>query len=154
MWALPFSLVQPICCNKKNCTHNQKKIAKCKRALKLIITGTMTKRKAKWNHWAGVSHSVQQMSHQRWIWGIHCTHVTNNASEGSILALKPRADVTRSPKQRYEWSDKNYFCAVRIFFKRNKQQTKTGHRSMITHLNFTGGHIRINATSFSRWGRE
>ena len=28
------------------------------------------------------------------------------ASEGSTLALKPRADVTRSPKQGYQWPHK------------------------------------------------
>ena len=45
----------------------------------------------------------QQVSHQRWISGIHCTLVTKHASEGSILALKPSGDVTRSPKQGYQW---------------------------------------------------
>ena len=30
---------------------------------------------------------------------IHCTQATKHASEGSTLALKPRGDVTRSPKQ-------------------------------------------------------
>ena len=41
----------------------------------------------------------RQVSHQRWIWGIHCMHARKHASEESTLALKPRADVTRSPKQ-------------------------------------------------------
>ena len=31
--------------------------------------------------------------------GIHCTQVMKQANKGSTLALKPRADITRSPKQ-------------------------------------------------------
>ena len=46
---------------------------------------------------------VQQESHQRWIWEIHCMQAINPAS----LAFKPRADVTRSPKQGYQWPYKN-----------------------------------------------
>ena len=49
----------------------------------------------------------QQVSHQRWISGVHCTQVTKHASEGSILTFKPRGDVTKSPKQGYQWSHKN-----------------------------------------------
>ena len=41
----------------------------------------------------------QQVSHQRWISGIHCRQVTKHTSKGSTLALKPRGDVTRSPKR-------------------------------------------------------
>ena len=33
----------------------------------------------------------------------HCIHVTKHANEGSILALKPRVDITRNPKQGYQW---------------------------------------------------
>ena len=44
----------------------------------------------------------QQVLHQRWILGIHCTHVTKHASRGCILVLKNRGDVTRSPKQGYQ----------------------------------------------------
>ena len=36
--------------------------------------------------------------HQRWIWGIHCTQVRKHVCEGIHPALKPRADITRSPK--------------------------------------------------------
>ena len=39
--------------------------------------------------------SSQQVLHQRWIWG---SHKRKSMKKGSILALKPRADVTRSPK--------------------------------------------------------
>ena len=43
---------------------------------------------------------------QRWIWGIHWTQARKHLSEGSTLALKPRADVTRSSKQGYQWPHK------------------------------------------------
>ena len=36
------------------------------------------------------------VSHQRWIWWIYCAQATIPTSEGSTLALKPRADITRS----------------------------------------------------------
>ena len=50
------------------------------------------------------------MSHQRRVSGIHCTQEFI-ASEGSSLALKPRGDVTRSPKWGYQWHDvlQNFF---------------------------------------------
>ena len=44
----------------------------------------------------------QQVSCQRWIWGFHCAHWSKGwctQVRGSTLALKPRADITRSPKQ-------------------------------------------------------
>ena len=56
----------------------------------------------------------QQVSHQRWISGIHCMQVTKHASEGSTLALKPRADITRSPKQEYQWPHEKYLCPPKI----------------------------------------
>ena len=33
-----------------------------------------------------------------------------HVNERSTLALKPRADVTRSPKQGYEWPHKKDMC--------------------------------------------
>ena len=41
----------------------------------------------------------QQVSHQMRIWGNDYTQAMKLASKGSIVSLKPRADVTRSPKQ-------------------------------------------------------
>ena len=32
--------------------------------------------------------------------------VMKHSSKGSILALKPRADITNSPKQGYQWPNK------------------------------------------------
>ena len=44
-----------------------------------------------------------KLSHQRWIWEIHCPQVRKYTSKASILALKLRPDITRSPKQGYQW---------------------------------------------------
>ena len=40
-----------------------------------------------------------QVSHQKWIWGIRSGQARKQASQGSTLALNPRADITISPKQ-------------------------------------------------------
>ena len=56
----------------------------------------------------------QQVSHQRWISAIHGTQVTKHASEGSTLALKPRGDIIRSPKQGYQWPHKKDSCPPKI----------------------------------------
>ena len=50
---------------------------------------------------------------------IHCMQVVKHASRGSILALKPRAFVTRNPKQRYQLS--HNWCPL-FFFKQNNRQ--------------------------------
>ena len=39
-----------------------------------------------------------------------------HAKKGSSLALKPRADVTRSPKQGYQWPHKKELCPQKFFF--------------------------------------
>ena len=57
----------------------------------------------------------QQVSHQRWISGIHCMQVTKHASKGSTLALKPREDITRSPKQGYQWPHEKDLCPPKIY---------------------------------------
>ena len=62
----------------------------------------------------------QQVSHQRWISGIHGTEVTKHVSEGSTLALKPRGDIARSPKQGYQWPHKKDLCPPK-FKKRNSR---------------------------------
>ena len=51
------------------------------------------------------------------IWGIQCAEVTKHAMRESTLALKPRADVTRSPKQGYQWSHKKDLCSPIFFWK-------------------------------------
>ena len=57
----------------------------------------------------------QQVSHQRWIWGTHFVQVRKHARDGSTLALKPRAQVTRNPKQGYQWAHKKDLCPLKIF---------------------------------------
>ena len=42
------------------------------------------------------------------------------ASEKSTLTLKPRADVTRSPKQGYQWPHKKDSCPTKILIKKKK----------------------------------
>ena len=60
-------------------------------------------------------------SHQRWIyrnmWHVHLHQVWMGLP---TLALKPRGDVTRSPKQGYQWHHKKDLCHPKIF-KKNKK---------------------------------
>ena len=48
----------------------------------------------------------QQVSHQIWMWGIYCMQVMEQANEGFYPGFKSRADITRSPKQGYQWPNK------------------------------------------------
>ena len=59
----------------------------------------------------------QQVSHQRLIWGSRCMKAMKHPNRGSILALKPRGDITRSPQQGYEWPDKKDLCPPKNLFK-------------------------------------
>ena len=40
------------------------------------------------------------------------------------LALKPRGDITRSPKQGYQWPYKKDSCLLKTFKKKKKKKTK------------------------------
>ena len=40
--------------------------------------------------------------------------MTKQASEGSTLALKPRGDITRSPKQGYQWPHEKDLCPPKL----------------------------------------
>ena len=51
------------------------------------------------------------------IWGIHCAQARKHASEGSTLALKPEADVARSPKQGYQPHKKD-LCPPKMYRKK------------------------------------
>ena len=55
-----------------------------------------------------------------------------NASE-STLALKPRADVTRSPKQGYQWPNKKDMCPPKNF-KKKKEKKKESNLRLHVHL--------------------
>ena len=48
-------------------------------------------------------------------------HTSEKACKESTLALKPRADITRSPKQGYQWPHEKNLCP-QIFFKINVQE--------------------------------
>ena len=43
---------------------------------------------------------------------------TKHASEGSTLALKPREDITRNPKQGYQWPHEKDLCPPKTFPKK------------------------------------
>ena len=56
----------------------------------------------------------------------------------STLALKPRADVTRSPKQGYQWPHKKDLCPTKNLLKKKKikkkkkeKEKKKGWSSMV-----------------------
>ena len=49
-----------------------------------------------------------------WIWGICCVQARKHTSEGFTLALKSRADITRSPKQGYQWPHERELCSPKI----------------------------------------
>ena len=60
----------------------------------------------------------QQVSHQRWISGIHCAQVRKHASEGSTLSLKPGGDVTTEVQNKgYQWPHKKDLCPPKIKIK-------------------------------------
>ena len=63
--------------------------------------------------WSGCHAGYQAVS--RWIWDIHCRQVIKHASEGSILALKHKANNTRSQKQGYQWLHKKD-CPEKLYF--------------------------------------
>ena len=44
--------------------------------------------------------------------------VRRHASKTSTLALKPRADITRSPKEGYQWPHKKDLCPPTIIFEK------------------------------------
>ena len=51
----------------------------------------------------------EQVSHHRWIEGSH----SKKACKGLTVALKPRADISRSPKQEYQWPN---ICPPKIIY--------------------------------------
>ena len=50
-------------------------------------------------------------------------HTSEKAGKGSTLALKPRADVTRNPKQGYQWPHKR--IVISNFFLKKWQKPST-----------------------------
>ena len=49
-----------------------------------------------------------------------------SANKAATLALKRRGDVTRSPKQRYQWPHKTDMCSPKIFKPKKKRLPDTG----------------------------
>ena len=49
---------------------------------------------------------------------LRITQVGKYAKTGSTLALKPRADVTRSLKQGYQWPHEKDLCPLKMFLKK------------------------------------
>ena len=56
----------------------------------------------------------QQVSHQRWIWGIPCIQAMKHTSRGIHPGFETQADVTISTKQGYQWPHKNDWCPPNI----------------------------------------
>ena len=71
----------------------------------------------------------QQVSHQRWIWGIHCVQARMHTSNGSTLPLKHRPDVTRSLKQGYQWSHERT-CVLQKFKKKKWSHYKASFHGL------------------------
>ena len=61
----------------------------------------------------------QQVSHQMWIWGICCARQQSMQAREYTLALKPREDVTRSPKRVSVAPQKGLISPKNIFEKKS-----------------------------------
>ena len=66
-------------------------------------------------------------------------HAINKAEP--TLALKPRGDVTRSPKQGYQWPHKKDSCPPKIFKKKKK---KKGSSYLCEGLKFISQQLVLN----------
>ena len=77
------------------------------------------------------------LSHQRWIWGFR---------RRSTQALKPRTNVTRSPKQRYQWPYKKDWCLPKFvgFYSPQWSWGKVIF-SQVSVILFTGGSASVHA---------
>ena len=72
-------------------------------------------------------------------WGMYITFASAKIANKAepTLALKPRGDVTRNPKQGYQWPQKGHVSAQKLLKKKKK---KTKKLSKIEHTNI----IRLN----------
>ena len=77
----------------------------------------------------------QQVLHQRWIWGSHKWV----ACKGSTLGLKPRADITRSPKPGYQWPHEKDLCPPPLKKPKKKTEYFTAITVVIRHKRSTFG---------------
>ena len=74
-----------------------------------------------WKGFAAMLTSTVSRCHTR---GESEDHISKKACKGSTLALKPRADISRSPKQGYQWPHENDLCPPKTFFKKDFIFTK------------------------------
>ena len=63
---------------------------------------------------------------------VTCRPLLSSNKAEPTLALKTRRDITRSPKQGYQWSHKKDSCPPKNFKKTNKKKTCTKKRQDIT----------------------
>ena len=78
----------------------------------------MAKRYVDWKDWLLYwLLKGQQVFHQRWVWGTHCTQATKYTSKSFRVVLKLRADFTRSLEQRCQWPLKKDLCPSKFFWK-------------------------------------
>ena len=70
--------------------------------------------------WPYTPAEVAEVSHQRWISGnvYHICLCKVRIRQNPLWALKPRGDITRSPKQGYQWPQK--WTCVQKFIKKKK----------------------------------
>ena len=72
-------------------------------------------------------------------------------ARGSTLDLKPRADISRSPIERYQWPQKKDWCPP-IFFKKKRKQSsiKTSINETCGHTDFSPFRPYVSAVPFLR----
>ena len=89
-------------------------------------------------------------------WGMYITFASTkivNKAEHT-LALKPRGDVTRNPKQGYQWPQKGH-VSIKNFLKKNKKKLviplygPTGHLRGQGHKSRSRSHIKVKVKSRS-----
>ena len=62
------------------------------------------------------------------------TQARKRASEKSTLALKPRTDVTRSPKQGYQWPHEKDLCPQKKKGKETRWKQTKGEKLFICNI--------------------
>ena len=88
---------------------------------------------------------------KEWISGIHCAQARTHASEGSTLALKARADITRSPKQGYQWPHKKDMWPPKKFLKKEWIWWQTQRKFKCTHNFQNIWFVALNKTRRPQW---
>ena len=110
--------------------------------LAIMSAGTWIK-KARLQCWPLYS---QQVLHKGWIWG---SHKWESMQMDDTLALKPRTDVTRSPKQGYQWPHEKDLCPPKFL-------KKSHHTSGLVwdNQNLLRSDGSLNQTHFSQFATD